>query len=158
MHRVCARWIPRLLKVEEKQKRISCSKEFLRRLRSGQEEFLNRIITTDETWLHYYDQEGKRESRVWKTSGTPPPKKAKVSRSVYNVYGQKRYAPKARCSSWSDYYSKVVRRDLMHAIRKEKAQFSRKYGEYHLSPGQRSKSHYRTNPVRTRLAWIWQDQ
>ena len=79
MHRVCARWVPRLLKVEEKQKRNSCSKEFLRLLRSGQEEFLNRIITTDETWLQHYDPEGKRESSVWKTPGTPPPKKAKVS-------------------------------------------------------------------------------
>ena len=100
MHRVFARWVHRLLKVEEKTKE-KCSKEILRRLRYVQEEFLNRIriITTYETWLHYYDPEGQRESSVWKTSGTPPPKKAKVSRSVYNVYGQKRYAPKARCSS-----------------------------------------------------------
>nr|XP_034307818.1 histone-lysine N-methyltransferase SETMAR-like [Crassostrea gigas] len=75
MQRVCARWVPRLLKEEEKQRRVLCSREFLRRVRSGRENFFDRIITTDETWLHYYDPEGKRASSVWKTPGTPPPKK-----------------------------------------------------------------------------------
>ena len=135
MHRVCARWVPRLLKVEEKQKRISCSKEFLRRLRSGQEEFLNRIITTDETWLHYYDPEGKRESSVWKTPGTPPPKKAKVSRSagkhMFIMFMDRNgmlltHAVPAGQTVNAAYYSKVVRRDLMHAIRKKEAPASRK--------------------------------
>lgn len=82
MQRVCARWVPRILKYEEKQKRISCSLEFLRRHGSGLQNFLDRIIIIDETWLHYYDPEGKRDSSVWKTSGTPPPKKAKVSKSA----------------------------------------------------------------------------
>ena len=111
-----------------KQKRISCSKEFLRRLRSGQEEFLNRIITTADTWLHYYDPEGKPESGVWKTPGTPPPKKAKVSRSAgKNMFIMFMYrngmllthaVPTGQTVN-AAYYSKVVRRDLMHAIRKK---------------------------------------
>ncbi|XP_052681413.1 protein GVQW3-like [Crassostrea angulata] len=75
MQRVCARWVPRRLKEEEKQRRVLCSREFLRRVRSGRENFLDRIITTD-------DPEGKQASSVWKTPGTPPPKKAKVSKSV----------------------------------------------------------------------------
>lgn len=62
MQRVCARWVPRLLK-EEKQRRVLCSREFLRRLRSGRENFLDRIITTDETWLHMTKRES--ESQVF---------------------------------------------------------------------------------------------
>ena len=43
--------------------------------------FLDRIITTDETWLWHFDPETKAQSSVWKTPGTPPPKKAGVNKS-----------------------------------------------------------------------------
>lgn len=61
--RVCACWVPRPLKKEEKQRRVLCSREFLRRVASGWENFLDRIIMTDETWLHCYDQEGNLSVR-----------------------------------------------------------------------------------------------
>lgn len=52
MQRVCARWFPLLL-TEEKQRRVLCSREFLRRVGSDRENFLDRIIITDETWLYF---------------------------------------------------------------------------------------------------------
>lgn len=129
IQRVCARWVPRLLKEEEKQRRVLCSRKFLRRVRSGRENFLDRIITTDETWLHYYYPEGKRASSVWKTPGTPPPKKAKVSKSVGKsmfIMFMDRHGmilthavPSGQTVNVA-YYSKVVRRDLMHALRKKR--------------------------------------
>ena len=33
------------------------------------------LLATDETWLFYYDSEGKRESSVWETPGASPSKK-----------------------------------------------------------------------------------
>ena len=33
--------------------------------------FLNRIITTDKTWLFYYDPETKQQSSQWKSSDSP---------------------------------------------------------------------------------------
>ena len=45
-------------------------------------EFLDRIITKDETWLHHFDPETKAMSSVWKTPKTPPPKKARVQKSA----------------------------------------------------------------------------
>lgn len=81
MSKVSARWVPRLLKEDEKQRRILCSAEFLRRYDAEGDNFLNRIITTDETWLHYFDPETKMQSSVWKTPSTPPPKKARVQKS-----------------------------------------------------------------------------
>lgn len=81
MSKVSARWVPRLLKDEEKQRRMDCSVEFLRRYDAEGDMFLNRIVTTDETWLHHFDPETKLQSSVWKTPSTPPPKKARVQKS-----------------------------------------------------------------------------
>lgn len=82
MSKVSARWVPRLLSMEEKQRRVHCSNEFIQRYETEGDEFLDRIVTTDETWLYYYDPETKAQSSVWKTPRTPPPKKARVQRSL----------------------------------------------------------------------------
>lgn len=79
MNKVSARWVPRLLK--PKEKRVNASLEFVQRYETEGDEFLNRIITTDETWLWHFDPESKAQSSVWKTPRTPPPKKAKVNKS-----------------------------------------------------------------------------
>jgi hypothetical protein len=44
--------------------------------------FLDRIITTDETWFHSCDPETKQQSRQWKNIDSPRPKKAKVTKSL----------------------------------------------------------------------------
>lgn len=82
MSKVSARWVPRLLSDFDRQRRVACSREFLRRYDAEGESFLDRIVTTDESWMHHYDPETKRESSVWKTPRTPPPKKARVQKSV----------------------------------------------------------------------------
>ena len=51
MSKVSARWVPRLLTDDDKLRRLSASQEFVKRYRKEGETFLNRIITTDETWL-----------------------------------------------------------------------------------------------------------
>lgn len=81
MSKVSARWVPRLLTDTEKECRVRCSETFLRRYEDEGCDFLDRIITTDETWLHHFDPETKAMSSVWKTPSTPPPKKARVQRS-----------------------------------------------------------------------------
>ena len=82
MQRVSARWVPRLLTDENKERRVSTSRAFLRKWKTGGDAFLDRIITSDETWLHYYDPETKQQSSVWKSSDSPPPKKSKRARSI----------------------------------------------------------------------------
>ena len=84
MSHVSARWVPRLLTEEEKQVRVSVSKTFLRKVERDST-FLSRIITTDETWVHYYESEDKRMSVVWKNHNSPPPKKAKAIKSMGKV-------------------------------------------------------------------------
>ena len=134
MRRVCARWVPRLLTENQKDRRVRASQAFLQQYRKkGDEEFLDRIITTDETWLHYYDPEGKRESSVWKTAGTPPPKKAKVSKSagkhMFMMFMDRHgmiltHAVPDGQTVNAEYYSKVIRRDLAHALQKKRPELA----------------------------------
>ncbi|KAK3084951.1 hypothetical protein FSP39_021962 [Pinctada imbricata] len=128
MSRVFARWVPRLLSEDEMNTRVAASKQFLARI-DRDPDFLNKIITMDETWIHYYEPESKRQSSVWKTPGTPPPKKAKAVKSMdkvmYMVFMDRQgvllsHAVKHGHSVNAAYYSKVIRRDLLNAIGKKR--------------------------------------
>jgi hypothetical protein len=55
MNRICARWVPRLLSEENMTNRTKASRQFLRKFSQSGIGFLDRLITTDETWFHYYD-------------------------------------------------------------------------------------------------------
>jgi histone-lysine N-methyltransferase SETMAR len=82
MNRVCARWVPRILTAEHLTKRVELSKQFIKKVNRGGIRFLDRIITTDESWFHYYDPETKQQSSQWKNCNSPPPKKAKITKSL----------------------------------------------------------------------------
>ncbi|XP_061190225.1 histone-lysine N-methyltransferase SETMAR-like [Saccostrea echinata] len=129
MCRVSARWIPRLLSVNDKAKRVRLSRNFLRRHASEGDSFINKIITTDETWLFYFDPETKQQSSAWKRKSSPPPQKAKLRQSsrknmfifFMDIQGMLLiHAVPAHQTVNADYYSKVIRRDLLHAVRKKR--------------------------------------
>lgn len=82
MSKVSARWVPRLLCSSDMECRVTCSKELLKRYSREGVSFLDRIITLNETRPHHYEPESKRQSCIWKSAGSPPPKKAKVVRSM----------------------------------------------------------------------------
>jgi len=63
MSKVSAGWVPRLL-TDDKLRRLSASQEFVKIYRKEGENFLNRIITTDETWLWHYNTETKAQSTI----------------------------------------------------------------------------------------------
>ena len=82
MRRVSARWDPHLLSVTEKEQRVDASRSFLRRWEKEGQRFLDRIVTVDETWLHFFDPESKQQSMQQKHKSSPPPKKAHVGKSA----------------------------------------------------------------------------
>ena len=84
MSRVCARWVLRRLTDDEMTRRVLDSKAFLRR-HSRDKNFLNKIITMDETWVHFYEPEWKQQSSVWKTAQSPLPVKYKTVKSLGKV-------------------------------------------------------------------------
>jgi predicted RNA-binding protein with PUA-like domain len=57
---------------------------------------LDRIITTDETWFHYYDPETKQQPSQWKNVDSPRPKKAKVTKSLGKNHSSKSFDVKRR--------------------------------------------------------------
>ena len=57
LHKVCARWVPRELTAEHKRKRVEICQRLLNRYKNEGKEFLSRIVTGDETWVHHYEPE-----------------------------------------------------------------------------------------------------
>ena len=73
-------WFPRFLTDEQKENRVSISRELLDRVR-GNPDFLYQVITGDETWVFEYDPETKRQSSEWQSTESSRPKKARMSKS-----------------------------------------------------------------------------
>ena len=65
--------------------RVGASEIFMRRWRKDGNRFLEKIITTDETMINFYDPETKRESMLWKRKSSPPPKKFKTAKSSKKI-------------------------------------------------------------------------
>lgn len=84
MKKLSARWVPRLLTPENKQSRIETSKECLK-MSERDLDFFHRLITVDETWLHHYTPEMKRQSMQWLEKGEKAPTKAKSFPSAGKV-------------------------------------------------------------------------
>lgn len=73
MRRVAARWVPHALTDEQKQARVDIAKRLHKRYENEGENFINRIIAIDETWIRSYEPELKRQSSEWHTPASPRP-------------------------------------------------------------------------------------
>lgn len=80
--KVCARWVPKQLTESHKETRMVLCLNHLERYHREGEEFLQGIVTGDETWVHYSTPESKRDSMTWKHVTSPPPKKFKLTAST----------------------------------------------------------------------------
>ena len=87
MSRVSARWVPRLMTLNQnlltpnqKEQRADSCKELIE-IESKESRFFDRIVTMDETWVHHFDPERKSSPMQWKTPSSPKPKKARVEPS-----------------------------------------------------------------------------
>lgn len=81
-HKVCARWVPRQLTDAHKQARMGSSLTHLSRYHVEGNDFLERIVTGDETWVHHATPESKRDSMTWKHLTSPPVRKFKTTPSA----------------------------------------------------------------------------
>jgi len=85
MKKVSACWVPRMLTDEQKQNRVDVFTDLLCCLQAQPQIFLDRIVMQDETWVHHFDLETKRQSMVWIHVSSSTPKKLKVTPSAGNV-------------------------------------------------------------------------
>jgi hypothetical protein len=61
MRKVCAKMVPKNSNSNQKARRNEVSAEMLQRLQT-EPDFLNPVITGDESWLFEYDSETMRQS------------------------------------------------------------------------------------------------
>lgn len=83
--KVCARWVPRMLTPEMKHRRHQACQEHLMRYEREGDDFICRIVTGDESWVHHYDPENKRQSMEYRHKNSPTPKKFKTVASAGKV-------------------------------------------------------------------------
>lgn len=76
--KVSARWVPRMLSEVIKEQRVEVSKRNLEIIERDPDTFYRRFVTMDETWLHHFDPETKKQSMAWKRPSSPPVKKFRV--------------------------------------------------------------------------------
>ena len=62
MSKVSARWVLRNLNIQNRQQRVESSQELLEVYNANPEDFHTRLVTGDETWLHHWDPDTKKES------------------------------------------------------------------------------------------------
>ena len=85
MHKLTARWVAKSLSDEQMATRASVYSALLKRFRSKEDDFLSRLVTVDETWVHYHEPENKAQSRQSVGPGSLRPKKFKTQPSAGKV-------------------------------------------------------------------------
>ena len=84
MRKLTVSWVPKSLSDEQMATRTSVCSALLKRFRS-KDDFLLRLVTVDEIWVHYYEPENKAQSHQWVVPGSPRPKKFKTQPSAGKV-------------------------------------------------------------------------
>lgn len=85
MRKMFSKWVPRVLTVDQKQQRIDDSERCLEIFKRDKKDFLRRYVTMDETWIHHYTPESKRQSSEWTGPGESRPKRAKTQQSAGKI-------------------------------------------------------------------------
>ena len=82
MRKLCAKWVPRELTIDQKQQRIDDSELCLKLFNRNKTEFMHRYETKDRAWLHHFTLEPNRQSAEYAALNEPTPKREMTQRSV----------------------------------------------------------------------------
>ena len=85
MQKLTAHWVPKSHSDEQMATRASVYSALLKQFRSKEDDFLSRLVTEDETWVHYYGPENKAQSGQSVGLESPSPKKFKTQPSAGKV-------------------------------------------------------------------------
>jgi hypothetical protein len=64
--KLCEHWVPKILTDDHKTKRMGSALKFLTCYIQEGEEFLDSIVTGDETWVFHHTPESKQQSLQWR--------------------------------------------------------------------------------------------
>lgn len=85
MRKISARWVPRLLSDDDKKRRMGAALEFLQEYNEVGHEILDRVVTGDESWIHFWTPESKEQLKQWKKKEEETPRKCKQVPSAGKV-------------------------------------------------------------------------
>ena len=85
LKKLSARWVPHLLNPEQKRIRVRSSAKCSEIFNRDPKVLKRRLVTVDETWIHHYTPESKRQSKQWIGHGEAVPKKARTTHSADKV-------------------------------------------------------------------------
>ena len=75
MPKICAKFVPRVLREDQKERRFHDSREMVELINSDPA-VLDALVTCNESWIYCYDPETKRQRSQWKHAGSARPKKS----------------------------------------------------------------------------------
>jgi len=79
MHRIAAKFVPRMLTHDQKDSRVAICQE-LKETAINDPKILLNVITGDESIVCVYNPETKLQFSQWKSPGSPRPKKARMQK------------------------------------------------------------------------------
>ena len=81
MRKICAKFVPRVFREYQKERRCHDSREMVDLINSDPA-VLDALVTWHESWINCYDPETKRQCVQWKNAGSPRHKKARQFKSI----------------------------------------------------------------------------
>ena len=69
MRKLCSKWVPCLLTVNQKQQRVEDSECYLQLFQCNKKEFLHKYVTMDETWIYHFTLQSNQLSAEWTAAG-----------------------------------------------------------------------------------------
>ena len=132
--RVSARWVPRLLLPEQMGVGVQMCNKYCRQYNDEGDTFLNRVVTCDETWIHFFEPESKQQSSVWKHPSSPLATKALISKSAGKVMAIifcdikgiiLNYFVPPKTTVTGNFYAKVIKSELLPAIKRKRPHLER---------------------------------
>ena len=127
MRKIYAKFVPRVLREDQKERRCQDSREMVELINSDPA-VLDALVTCDESWIYCYDPETKRQSSLWKHANSPRPKKARQSQSTHKLL----MIPFLDSTGmiYKEYYVEVLREFRKRFLGKRPALF--KSGQWHF--------------------------
>ena len=85
MRKLCARWVPRLLTIDQKHIRVTNLEQNLAYFNRNLKEFLYRFVPMDETWILQYTLESREGSKQLVKPGKSAPKRPKTQQPAGEI-------------------------------------------------------------------------
>ena len=86
MRKLSTKWVQKFPNADQKRQSCQSSEQILELFWRDPNDFLSRLVTTDETWLYHYDPEAKQQSIQWWHSDSPRRKKTPSAKIHWKNY------------------------------------------------------------------------